>query len=113
MLRGSHNALRSLGTSLNLRMTFASPKPPVAGSPLRLKPITPKERSHGENAVELMEALRRSVRGASAETNAPKKSGKKPRKAAAGQQEMLMPIVGKKQKETAVKKPAARQRRPA
>jgi DNA end-binding protein Ku len=43
------------------------------------------------------------------------KAGKKPRKAAAGQKEMLMPIAGKKQaKETAAKKPAAgRQRKSA
>jgi hypothetical protein len=53
-----------------------------------------------------------SERGAAAETTAPKKSAKKPRKAAAGQKEMLMPIAGKKQaKETAAKKPAARQQR--
>jgi hypothetical protein len=45
--------------------------------------------------VDLMEALRRSVGGAAAETSAPKKAGKKPRKAAAGQKEMLMPIDGK------------------
>ena len=76
------------------------------------KPITPKERPRGENVVDLMEALRRSVGGAASETKAPKKSGKKPRKAAAGQKEMLMPIAGKKQaKETATKKPAARAHR--
>ena len=77
------------------------------------KPITPKERPRGENVVDLMEALKRSVGDRSAaETKAPKKSGKKPRKAAAGQKEMLMPIAGKKQaKETATKKPAAGQRR--
>jgi DNA end-binding protein Ku len=64
--------------------------------------------------VDLMEALRRSVGGASAETKAPKKSGKKPRKAAAGQKEMLMPIAGKKQaKETVAKKPARSQRKSA
>src|SRR5271155_1313483 len=69
------------------------------------KPITPKERPRGDNVVDLMEALRRSVGGGpSAETTAPKKSGKKPRKAAAGQKEMLMPIAGKKPKETAAKK---------
>ena len=73
------------------------------------KPITPKERPRGENVVDLMEALRRSVGGAAAETEAPKKPAKKPRKAAAGQKEMLMPIAGKKQaKETAAKKPAAK-----
>src|SRR5215472_8994923 len=59
------------------------------------KPIAPKERPRGENVVDLMEALRRSVGGAAAE-KVPKKSAKKPRKAAAGQREMLMPIAGKK-----------------
>src|SRR5215467_6968605 len=76
------------------------------------KPIRPKERPRGENVVDLMEALRRSVGGAAAETSAPKKSAKKQRKAAAGQKEMLMPITGKEQpKETAAKKPATRSRR--
>ena len=72
------------------------------------KTIRPKERPKGENVVDLMEALRRSVGGAAAE-KAPKKSAKKPRKAASSQKEMLMPITGKKQaKETATKKPAAK-----
>jgi DNA end-binding protein Ku len=76
------------------------------------KPITPKERPRGENVIDLMEALRKSVGGAAAETKAAKKPAKKPRKAAAGQKEMLMPIEGKKQaKETAAKKPAARSQR--
>ena len=75
------------------------------------KPITPKERPRGENVVDLMEALRRSVGGAAAETKATKKPGKKPRKAAAGQKEMLMPIAGKKPKETAAKKLTARPQR--
>ena len=76
------------------------------------KPITAKERPHGENVVDLMEALRRSVGGAAAETRATKKSAKKPRKAAAGQKEMLMPIAGKKTaKEAAAKKPAAKPQR--
>jgi hypothetical protein len=64
-------------------------------------------------AVDLMEALRRSVGGTAAETKAPKKVAKKPRKASAGQKEMLIPIPGKKQtKETAAKKPVAPQYRP-
>src|SRR5579863_9040006 len=76
------------------------------------KPITPKERPRGDNVVDLMEALRRSVGGGpAADTKAPKKSGKKPRKAATGQKEMLMPIAGKKQAKEATKKPAAGQRR--
>jgi DNA end-binding protein Ku len=76
------------------------------------KQITPKERPRGENVVDLMEALRRSVGGTTAETSALKKPAKKQRKAASGQKEMLMPIAGKKQvKEGAAKKPAARQHR--
>jgi DNA end-binding protein Ku len=76
------------------------------------KPITPKERPRGENVVDLMDALRKSVGGATADTKAPKKGTKKPRKAAAGLKEMLMPIAGEKQtKETAAKKPAARSQR--
>jgi DNA end-binding protein Ku len=72
------------------------------------KPITPKERPRGENVVDLMEALRRSVRGAAAETKEPKKPAKKSRNPAA---EMLMPIAGKKPKEAAAKKPSAKQQR--
>jgi DNA end-binding protein Ku len=76
------------------------------------KPITPKERPRGANVVDLMEALRKSVRGAAAETQTAKKPAKKSKKASAGQKEMLMPIAGKKQaKETAAKKPSARARK--
>src|ERR1700738_3394464 len=73
------------------------------------KPITAKERPRGENVVDLMDALRKSVGGAAAECKATKKSAKKPRKAAAGQREMLMPIAGKKPKEAAAKKSASKQ----
>jgi DNA end-binding protein Ku len=69
------------------------------------KPITPKERPRGENVVDLMEALRKSVGGAGAE-KAPKKSAKKPRKAASGQKEMLMAIAGKGEGKA---KPAAKE----
>src|SRR5215472_8081231 len=74
------------------------------------KTIRPKERPKGENVVDLMEALRRSV----GQEPAPAKSfkpAKKPRKASRGQKEMLMPIEGEKPKETATKKPAARPQR--
>src|ERR1700751_2688161 len=65
------------------------------------KAFTPKERPAASNVVDLMEALRRSVGGAAAESSAPKKA----RKAAGGQKEMLMPIAGKKPaKEAAAKK---------
>jgi DNA end-binding protein Ku len=76
------------------------------------KPIAQKERPRGDNVVDLMEALRRSVGGAPEQPKAPKKSGKKPRKASSGQKEMLMPIAGKKPaKEAAAKKPSAKPQR--
>jgi DNA end-binding protein Ku len=75
------------------------------------KPITPKERPRGENVVDLMDSLRKSVGGGAAETKAPTKSAKKARKAAAGQKEMLMPIAGKKPGKEAAKKPPARSQR--
>src|SRR4051812_8717524 len=75
------------------------------------KPITPKEKPAATNVVNLMEALRRSVGQEAAPAKAAKPS-KKPRKAAAGQKEMLMPIAGKKPaKEAAAKKPAAKSQR--
>src|SRR6476661_3149320 len=70
------------------------------------KPITPKDRPRGENVVDLMEALRRSVGGVPAESKAAGKPAKKSKKASVGQKEMLLPIAGKKPaKETAAKKP--------
>jgi DNA end-binding protein Ku len=74
------------------------------------KVIRPKERPKGENVADLMEALRRSVgREVSAEPKSTsKKLAKRPRKAMAGQKEILMPITGKKQaKEAKAKRPAA------
>jgi len=65
------------------------------------KPITAKARPRGDNVVDLMEALRRSV----GHSGADQPSGKKPaRKRATGQKEMLMPIEGKKQSKTTAKK---------
>jgi DNA end-binding protein Ku len=76
------------------------------------KPITAKERPRGENVVDLMEALRRSVGGEAPATKAEKKPTKKSKKASVGQKEMLMPITGKKPvKEAATKKPAAKSQR--
>jgi DNA end-binding protein Ku len=78
------------------------------------KPITPKERPRGENVVDLMDALRKSVGGTAAESKAAKKPAKKAKKATAGQKELLMPIAGKKLAKEAAKKPAAgRQRKSA
>jgi DNA end-binding protein Ku len=75
------------------------------------KPITPKEKPAATNVVNLLEALRRSV----GQEVAPAKVGKpakKPRKAAAGQKEMLMTIAGKMPaKEPGAKKPAVRSQR--
>jgi DNA end-binding protein Ku len=73
------------------------------------KPIKPMERPKGENVVDLMEALRRSVGGEAPEARAPKKAPKQSKKASVGQKEMLMPIAGKKPtKEAAAKKTTAK-----
>ena len=75
------------------------------------KVIRPKERPKGENVVDLMEALRQSV-GREAPPAKEAKPAKKPRKASAGQKEMLMSIAGKKPtKEAAAKKPPSGARR--
>jgi DNA end-binding protein Ku len=75
------------------------------------KPITAKARPTGENVVDLMDALRKSIGGGAARPE-PSKSAKKTKKATPGQKEMLMPIAGKKPaKEAAAKKPAARSHR--
>jgi DNA end-binding protein Ku len=75
------------------------------------KAITPNDKPAATNVVNLMEALRRSVGQEAAPAKA-SKAAKKPRKAGAGQKEMLMPIAGKKPaKEAAAKKPASGARR--
>jgi DNA end-binding protein Ku len=51
--------------------------------------ISAKPRPRADNVVNLMDALKKSIA-----SEVPK--GKKPRKAAAGQKEMLLPIEGKK-----------------
>src|SRR6202171_2436106 len=56
------------------------------------KTISAKPRPRGENVVDLMDALKKSI---SSETPA---KGNKPRKAAAGQKEMLLPIEGMREK---------------
>jgi DNA end-binding protein Ku len=74
------------------------------------KPIGAKARPRGENVVDLMDALRKSI-GAAEPAKASKPS-KKPRKAASGQKEMLMPIEGKKPaKEAVAKKPGSKPQR--
>ena len=57
------------------------------------KPIAAKARPKGENVVDLMDALKRSIAN---NRGAEPAKGKKPRKAAAGQEEMLLPISGKR-----------------
>lgn len=54
------------------------------------KAISAKPRPKGENVVDLMDALKKSLAGE------PQATGKKPRKASVGQKEMLLPIEGKK-----------------
>jgi DNA end-binding protein Ku len=77
------------------------------------RPIKHQERPRGENVIDLMEALRRSVGGRPPSgASAARKKGKRPRKAAAGQREMLMSIDGKGgKKHAAAKKPATHHRR--
>ena len=58
------------------------------------QPITKKDRPAGGNVVDLMEALRRSV--GDAQPAKASKPSKKPRKAASGRKEMLVPITGKR-----------------
>jgi DNA end-binding protein Ku len=59
------------------------------------KTITAKPRPRGENVVDLMDALKGSIGG---KTKVPPATrGKKSRKAAADQKEMLLPIAGKKE----------------
>jgi DNA end-binding protein Ku len=60
------------------------------------KTIQPKERPKGDNVVDLMEALKRSVGGAAPKASASQKAAKKPSKRSTGQKEMLMSIEGKK-----------------
>jgi DNA end-binding protein Ku len=74
------------------------------------KPIAARERPRGENVVDLMDALRKSIGAAGSAKDL--KPAKKSRKVSSGQKEMLMPIAGKKPaKEAAAKKPAAKQQR--
>src|ERR1700710_1130601 len=53
----------------------------------------------GGNVINLMDALKRSLASEKQPAAAAKPKGKKPRKAAAGQREMLLPISGKRAKE--------------
>jgi DNA end-binding protein Ku len=70
------------------------------------KPIAARARPKGENVVDLMDALKRSIAN---DRGAEPAKGKKPRKAAAGQKEMLLPISGKRAAKAEAKKdkPAA------
>src|SRR5947208_13326652 len=66
--------------------------------------ISAKPRPRADNVVNLMDALKKSIA-----SEAPK--GKKPRKASAGQKEMLLPIEGKKAAKKAAKPERATGRR--
>jgi DNA end-binding protein Ku len=67
------------------------------------KTVGAKPRPKGENVVDLMDALKRSI-GQS--TSPASVKGKKPRKAAAGQKEMLLPISSSKRPPKEEKKAA-------
>jgi DNA end-binding protein Ku len=69
-----------------------------------------------DNVISLMDALKRSISGKPAAVaekapaaKTPAAKGKKPRKAAAGQREMLLPIAGKRAAAKAEAKPAAKE----
>ena len=64
------------------------------------KTVGQKPRPRGENVVDLMDALKKSLA-----TEATTTKGKKPRKASAGQKEMLLPIEGKRGTEKKAAKP--------
>ena len=64
------------------------------------KTVGPRPRPSGGNVVDLMDALKKSL-----ETEAATTKGKKPRKATAGQKEMLLPIEGQKSAEKKAAKP--------
>ena len=61
--------------------------------------IGPKPGPRADNVVNLMDALRQSISGEASS------KGKKPRKAVAGQKEMLLPIEGKRRTEKKAAKP--------
>jgi DNA end-binding protein Ku len=71
------------------------------------KTIAAKPRPRGENVVDLMDALKRSI----GRTEGAPANGKKPRKAAAGQKEMLLPIEGKREKKAAKTERSTRKRK--
>jgi DNA end-binding protein Ku len=73
------------------------------------KPIAAKARPKGENVVDLMAALKRSIAN---DHGAEPAKGTKPRKAAAGQKEMLLPISGKSGAKAEAKKKSLRRRGP-
>ena len=64
------------------------------------KTVGPKPRPSGGNIVDLMDSLKKSL-----ETEAATTKGKKPRKATAGQKELLLPIEGQKSAEKKAAKP--------
>jgi DNA end-binding protein Ku len=76
------------------------------GEPIR---TAAKPRDTG-NVINLMDALRKSLTSAGKAAPQPAK-GRKPKKAASGQREMLMPIEGKKPKEAPAKRPASKLQR--
>jgi DNA end-binding protein Ku len=65
------------------------------------KLIAAKARPKGKNVVDLMDALKRSIAN---DRGVEPAKGKKPRKAAAGQKEMLLPISGRRASKAEAKK---------
>ncbi len=83
--------MTAAAASVGARSMIQAHKVRVQKSPPSAEFIAAKPRPRGENVVDLMDALKKSV---ASEAAAPK--GKKPRKASVGQKEMLLPIEGKR-----------------
>lgn len=77
------------------------------------KTIGEKPRPKGENVVDLMDALKKSLAGGPSEAEAPPAKKPKRRKAAPGQKEMIMAIEGKKPAAKKAAKPERAARRKA
>jgi DNA end-binding protein Ku len=77
------------------------------------KTIGPKPRPKGENVVDLMDALKKSLSAGASEPARAASKAKKSRRAVPGQKEMLMPIEGKKPAAKKAVKPERTTRRKA
>jgi DNA end-binding protein Ku len=76
------------------------------------KTVKAKARPSGENVIDLMDALKKSIAGQRPESPTKAKRGRS-KKAPPGQREMLLPISGKKAAKAPAKSGTARKRKTA